>query len=665
QQNIGAALKAFVDGYLSGSNKALMLGASFSQQSQVIAELARYYCVTQIGLNPSPDLSDRTRYPYYFRMATTLGISVAPVVAMTREFGWKTIGLIVQDYAAFLSAALALHNVTVTKAGYTTDPTVALSSLLKKDLRIFVAIRAMLVEDSKKRLDCVIKQLGAYGPKYQWIQIGLPATTRLDLPNSGCQDSDRLVAMEGSMETDNDIDDPTAEHEIGITGQTREELFEDFMRLHGKETVDPEQTGTVGFDLRFDAISAVAMAINSTLAVENYASDPIDLNCSDFKDQVFNSVRSLDFNGLSGPVKFNSKGERAAKVLFYQIRALKRDLVATYDPLTGDTRWIKSPWFAGGSAPVDSPRILSKLVHASLVSAVVSGGLSACGACLSLAAMAVNLWFRKVPYIRLSSPIVNTIIGLGCLLCHASCLIMTFNAYMGSQLGLCWSQLLCLITGYSCAFGGILAKTWRVHRIFTNKMRLTTIKDWHLCMVIAAILLMDAGLLLALGLLDSPALAVKRLSEQDMISDGAVVLHKLVVCQSSSEVLWKGLIIGMKAVFLLFGIFFAWETRTIHVEALNDSKVIGICVYNTTVMGLIGVVLEFALPIGSVDLRLVLLTCCINICSATTVLLVFGGKVGGQGVLTILKDRSVRVADASAVMQSRQPTTGYEHRSGE
>uniref|UniRef100_A0A1I8F612 G_PROTEIN_RECEP_F3_4 domain-containing protein n=1 Tax=Macrostomum lignano TaxID=282301 RepID=A0A1I8F612_9PLAT len=285
-----------------------------------------------------------------------------------------------------------------------------------------------------------------------------------------------------------------------------------------------------------------------------------------------------------------------------------------------------------GSAPVDSPRILSKLVHASLVSAVVSGGLSACGACLTLAAMAVNLWFRKVPYIRLSSPIVNTIIGLGCLLCHASCLIMTFNAYMGSQLGLCWSQLLCLITGYSCAFGGILAKTWR------------TIKDWHLCMVIAAILLMDAGLLLALGLLDSPALAVKRLSEQDMISDGAVVLHKLVVCQSSSEVLWKGLIIGMKAVFLLFGIFFAW--RDSHNSPLNDSKVIGICVYNTTVMGLIGVVLEFALPIGSVDLRLVLLTCCINICSATTVLLVFGGRSVVR-VLTILKDRRVRVADAN------------------
>uniref|UniRef100_A0A1I8F352 G_PROTEIN_RECEP_F3_4 domain-containing protein n=1 Tax=Macrostomum lignano TaxID=282301 RepID=A0A1I8F352_9PLAT len=350
----------------------------------------------------------------------------------------------------------------------------------------------------------------------------------------------------------------------------------------------PQQYGLNGFDTRFDAVTAAALAINATLEQgENYTAEPADLDCSSFKEKIFENVRSLDFHGLSPSLR---------------------------DPISASP----TP-SAGGSAPVDSPRILSKLVHASLVSAVVSGGLSACGACLTLAAMAVNLWFRKVPYIRLSSPIVNTIIGLGCLLCHASCLIMTFNAYMGSQLGLCWSS--CSASSLATHHQGLAP----LH----GDCRYSADGCW------TAVGSRTPGF---------PSLA-------DMISDGAVVLHKLVVCQSSSEVLWKGLIIGMKAVFLLFGIFFAWETRTIHVEALNDSKVIGICVYNTTVMGLIGVVLEFALPIGSVDLRLVLLTCCINICSATTVLLVFGRKVVVR-VLTILKDRRVRVADANTVLRT-------------
>ena len=38
------------------------------------------------------------------------------------------------------------------------------------------------------------------------------------------------------------------------------------------------------------------------------------------------------------------------------------------------------------------------------------------------------------------------------------------------------------------------------------------------------------------------------------------------------------------ALFLIFGIFFAWETRKVRIEALNDSKEIGICVYNVMIM---------------------------------------------------------------------------------
>uniref|UniRef100_A0A1I8J3Y0 ANF_receptor domain-containing protein n=1 Tax=Macrostomum lignano TaxID=282301 RepID=A0A1I8J3Y0_9PLAT len=102
-EDVGAALKAFVDSYLSGSNKALMLGASFSKQSQVIAELARYYCVTQIGLNLSPELSDRSIYPYYTRMSITYNIYVKPLVSIVTKFNWKKIGFLVQDYSAVKS----------------------------------------------------------------------------------------------------------------------------------------------------------------------------------------------------------------------------------------------------------------------------------------------------------------------------------------------------------------------------------------------------------------------------------------------------------------------------------------------------------------------------------------------------------------------------------
>ena len=41
--------------------------------------------------------------------------------------------------------------------------------------------------------------------------------------------------------------------------------------------------------------------------------------------------------------------------------------------------------------------------------------------------------------------------------------------------------------------------------------------------------------------------------------------------------------------FQLFGAFLAWETRSVQVAALNDSKYIGMSLYNVTIMCVLGV----------------------------------------------------------------------------
>uniref|UniRef100_A0A1I8G874 G_PROTEIN_RECEP_F3_4 domain-containing protein n=1 Tax=Macrostomum lignano TaxID=282301 RepID=A0A1I8G874_9PLAT len=83
----------------------------------------------------------------------------------------------------------------------------------------------------------------------------------------------------------------------------------------------------------------------------------------------------------------------------------------------------------------------------------------------------------------------------------------------------------------------------------------------------------------------------------------------------------------MTGLMLVVALIFAWETRGVQLEALNDSKTIGVCVYNTTVMGLIGVALLFVLPDSGQNLRVILLAACIILCATTTLLLVFGSKV--------------------------------------
>lgn len=53
--------------------------------------------------------------------------------------------------------------------------------------------------------------------------------------------------------------------------------------------------------------------------------------------------------------------------------------------------------------------------------------------------------------------------------------------------------------------------------------------------------------------------------------------------------------ITVVGLLLLFGAYLAWETRHVHIQALNDSKLIGLSVYNVVVLFSVVVPVESAL----------------------------------------------------------------------
>ena len=78
---------------------------------------------------------------------------------------------------------------------------------------------------------------------------------------------------------------------------------------------------------------------------------------------------------------------------------------------------------------------------------------------------------------------------------------------------------------------------------------------------------------------------------------------------------------------LIFGIFFAWETRKVRIEALNDSKEIGICVYNVMIMSVVGIVIYRLLPLDQMNMSFGVISVSVFVCALTTLMLVFGPKV--------------------------------------
>ena len=82
----------------------------------------------------------------------------------------------------------------------------------------------------------------------------------------------------------------------------------------------------------------------------------------------------------------------------------------------------------------------------------------------------------------------------------------------------------------------------------------------------------------------------------------------------------------MMATFQIFGCFLAWETRHVSIPALNDSKYIGLSVYNVVIMCVSGAAISFIIK-DRQDAAYLIIGLFIIFCTTITLCLVFLPKV--------------------------------------
>lgn len=73
--------------------------------------------------------------------------------------------------------------------------------------------------------------------------------------------------------------------------------------------------------------------------------------------------------------------------------------------------------------------------------------------------------------------------------------------------------------------------------------------------------------------------------------------HKTVLCREECEgphfTVWIIVFYTFHSLQLIFGLFLAFETRKVSIPALNDSRFIGISVYNVVLLCAVGVPVSF------------------------------------------------------------------------
>jgi hypothetical protein len=216
--------------------------------------------------------------------------------------------------------------------------------------------------------------------------------------------------------------------------------------------------------------------------------------------------------------------------------------------------------------------------------------LSALGIIFALALLTWNLYYRKEPVIRASSPRINNAILVGSLFCYASAVLFGMDAgtlNVNSYTILCQARLWVFSLGFSLVFGGLFAKTLRVHRIFSS-MTPIMVSDGEVFLQIVLMLVLDTVILLVWQIYD-PLSSSFSFPESQTLTPDHILQPRIQHCTCLYFVEFMIALFMYKGVQVFIGAYLAYITRHVSLPAFNDSQYIGLCIYTISILGVIAV----------------------------------------------------------------------------
>lgn len=109
-------------------------------------------------------------------------------------------------------------------------------------------------------------------------------------------------------------------------------------------------------------------------------------------------------------------------------------------------------------------------------------------------------------------------------------------------------------------------------------------------------------------------------------NSSALVQKVYYACSSHQLYIWLSILYGINFLLLIFGTFLAWETRHVNIPALNDSRYIGMSVYNIIILSVVGVIFS-QFTTSQLNTGYIVIAILIFFCTTVTMSLVFVPKV--------------------------------------
>ncbi|XP_032219288.2 gamma-aminobutyric acid type B receptor subunit 2 isoform X1 [Nematostella vectensis] len=635
----GRAVKALFNFIMQPPNKVMLIGPARTDALMPVAEAAVNWNLLQISYaSLSPMFGNNRKYRNTYRIVPSSESNSKAKVSFIKNFGWERVAII-HEYSAemfsltasILVKELVQNNISVIAVeGFQqkedTDVSFQINKLKNMDSRIIIG---EFSKNGAQKVFCEAYKHGIYGPRYVWIVFGhldplLILEIQPHVNHVSCSREELKEALQGVFATaqlDLRQDDNTT-----ISGMTATQ----FMKTMQEEKKKSETYTSFAFD----SVWSAAVTLDEASKTSNIHPDKFNYNGTAHASGFRRILEGINFEGVTGPVRFSGESrERVGTVMIMQLQNESWVTIGQHFTYSDSLDLFHKIEWQGGRPPKDRTLEIEELLLNPLPLIVVTWLLAGIGALLSIFFLYFNVVHRGNRSIKMSSPQLNNFIILGCLLCYASVVLfgldgrfLTLERYGFS----CNARTTVLSIGFSLSFGAMFSKTWRVHKIFTaaKTLKKMAIRDIHLFGIVAALVIIDIWYLSIWFGFDSLKATKIRFDDQARKEHDKIYIPVLYQCTCTHKTYFLAVIYAYKGILLLFGLFLAWETRNVTIPALNDSKYIGMSVYNVVTLSCIGAIVTTALD-GTIHYQApyAITSLCLIICTTATLLLVFVPKV--------------------------------------
>ncbi|XP_041352634.1 gamma-aminobutyric acid type B receptor subunit 2-like [Gigantopelta aegis] len=390
----------------------------------------------------------------------------------------------------------------------------------------------------------------------------------------------------------------------------------------------------------YDAVWTIARAFNATIYdLKNTEHRLEDFSYSNtyIGELIKNNTSKVNFRSISNRVVFDKNGDVIRPMRILQMQDGYLVPVGWYNKIhTGEkTQWGTFKW-PSKLVPKDSMQLRSTHVCVSTWLYVIMCTVASMGILMAVLFLYFNIKFHAERIIKMSSPWINNVILVGCIILYMFVYVSGLDNSKFSSV--CQASVFFIVVGFSLAFGALFAKTWRVHVIYTAslKMKKRAPKDKDLFIKIGVLTAINASIMVFWTVFDplvSTEVYLRNLKTEEPHND-RVVVPVTWHCTSRYHIYFYGVLLGIQGILLLLGVFLAFTTRKVTILELNDSKYIGMCIYNVIVLASVGLPVALILK-GSVNVTYGLLSSLIIAGTTATQCLIFIPKVYGVKLVNI------------------------------